>query len=153
MIAVGETGADQFNGCTKYQQGPCQGPTDTLLAVDAGGGPGPGALTQFTAAFADANGGGSVTWKRIVLSRAGAVAWLLLRQSSTPNSPAPLLMLYGCVMAKGATGLAAPRGHDAQLDRGRPVPVGDALLDRAAALRRGRRRAGLDQHRGRARPP
>jgi hypothetical protein len=107
VIAVGETGADQFAGCTKYQQGPCQGPSDTLLAVDAGGGPGPGALTQFTAANTDANGlGSSLTWKRIVLSRAGAVAWLLLRQWSTPSSPAPLLMLYGCVIATGATGPA-----------------------------------------------
>ncbi len=41
-----------------------------------------------------------------MLSRAGAVAWLLRRQSSTPSSPAPLLLLYGCVMAKGATGPA-----------------------------------------------
>ena len=107
VIAVGETGADQFAGCTKYQQGPCQGPSDTLLAVDAGGGPGPGALTQFTAAHTDTNGGGgSVTWKRIVLSRAGVVAWLLLRQWSTPSGPVPLLLLYGCVMAKGATGPA-----------------------------------------------
>jgi hypothetical protein len=107
VIAVRETGADQFAGCTKYQQGPCQGLSDTLLAVDAGGGPGPGALTQFTAANTDASGAGSsLIWKRIVLSRAGAVAWLLLRQWSTPSSPAPLLMLYGCVMAKGATGPA-----------------------------------------------
>jgi hypothetical protein len=129
VIAVGETGADQFNGCTKYQQGPCQGPTDTLLAVDAGGGPGPGALTQFTAAFADANGGGSVTWKRIVLSRAGAVAWLLLRQSSTPNSPAPLLMLYGCVMAKGATG---PACTTQQLATGAVSAIDPASLHLAA---------------------
>ncbi len=107
VIALGETGADQFEGCTKYQQGPCQGPNDTLLAVDAGGGPGPGALTQFTADSTDLSGGGSsVTWKRIVLSRAGAVAWLLLGQSYTPSSPAPLLTLYGCAMAKGATGPA-----------------------------------------------
>jgi len=107
VIAVGETGADQFEGCTKYQQGPCQGPSDTLLAVNAAGGPGPGALTQFTAAYTDASGGGgSVTWKRIVLSRAGAVAWLLVRESSMPSGPARLLTLYGCVMAKGATGPA-----------------------------------------------
>lgn len=104
VIAVWETGADQFDGCTKYQQGPCQGPSDTLLAVDARGGPGPAALTQFTAANTEANGSGSsLTWKRILLSRAGAVAWLLLRQGF---GPASLLTLYGCVMAKGATGPA-----------------------------------------------
>jgi hypothetical protein len=130
VIAVGETGADQFAGCTKYQQGPCQGPSDTLLAVDAGGGPGPGALTQFAAANTDANGlGSSLTWKRIVLSRAGAVAWVLLRQWSTPSSPAPLLMLYGCVMAKGATGPAcAPQ----QLATGAVGAIDPASLHLAA---------------------
>ena len=124
VIAVGETGADQFEGCTKYQQGPCQGPSDTLLAVDAGGAPGPSTLTQFTAATTDATGvGSSLTWKRIVLSRAGAVAWLLLRQWATPSGPAPLLMLYGCVMVEGATG-PAPRSSSppARSDRSRSIP-------------------------------
>jgi len=127
VIAVGETGADQFEGCTKYQQGPCQGPSDTLLAVDAGGAPGPSTLTQFTAATTDATGvGSSLTWKRIVLSRAGAVAWLLLRQWATPSGPAPLLMLYGCVMVEGATGPACTPQQLATR------PVGSIAIDPAS---------------------
>jgi hypothetical protein len=125
VTAIQETGADMFDGCTKYGFFPCPSPVDTLVAVRvATGARGP--MTVVDTDPTDAMGyGPSITWARTLLSGAGGVAWLLSSMENTPTGPAPtVLTLYGCVAtAAGATLGCTPR----QLAQGAIDPASLAI--------------------------
>jgi len=121
VVAVGASGLADYETCSKYQQSPCTGPTETLLAADATTPRGPGTLTQFQTDTSDANGNGTdIVWKRVLLSPAGAVAWLLRSEAFTQSSSsAATFTIYGCVLADGAGG---PDCTPTQVASGATIP-------------------------------
>jgi hypothetical protein len=115
VLAVKTTGLADYESCTKYAGYPCPGPTKTLVVVDVGGSwPGPSSVTQFSTGTATGQLSGlSTNLARVLLSSAGGLAWLTKSGAGTPSEPAPVLKLYGCVLADAASG---PTCAAAQLD-------------------------------------
>jgi len=128
VVAVHETGAPAFASCGKYNpMGPCPGVGEGLRAVDVGASrPGPTTVTHFTTNGYDGTGAGvELSFRRILLSPAGALVWLLRNAPFGPGpSVAPTLTIYGCALADGADG---PTCTPAQLGTGDIDPTSLAL--------------------------
>lgn len=108
VIVVERTGVDQTLACSKYDAGFCWNPDTAILAADASSAAAqPGLVTRLLSAPNDAQGDGvNYDLSRVLLSTAGAVAWL---EEAEPYGPAPPTLpwtyaIYGCVLADGADG-------------------------------------------------
>jgi len=126
VAAIQTTGIAAYTGCSKYMVSPCASPVDTLLAIDVASGArgSPARVLTYTT---DAAGATTVNLlSRIVLSSAGAVAWLERSAILTESGPgAPVFTLYGCLARDGGDGTiaCAPR----QLAQGAVDPASLAL--------------------------